>query len=78
MLCVRRVRDADEAVQVANSTSFGLGASVFSSDRQTAREVAGRLRCGMVSLNDFATTYMCQVSPWSRHLKSPAPERPVT
>ena len=61
LLCVRRVRDADEAVRVANSTAFGLGASVFTSDRRMARDVAGRLRCGMVSLNDFATTYMCQV-----------------
>ncbi len=49
-LVVTRVRDIDEAVARANSSVFGLGASVFS--RRRGREIAGRLRVGMVSVND--------------------------
>jgi acyl-CoA reductase-like NAD-dependent aldehyde dehydrogenase len=43
------VPDADEAVRRANATGYGLGAAVFS--RARGEEIAGRLRCGMVSIN---------------------------
>ncbi|WP_239381765.1 aldehyde dehydrogenase family protein [Frankia sp. CIT1] len=49
-LVVTRVRDLDEAVARANSSVFGLGASVFS--RRRGREIADRLRVGMVSVNN--------------------------
>ena len=48
---VYRVKDADEAVELANSSSFGLGGVVFSSDPDKAREVADRLDTGMVWIN---------------------------
>ena len=46
---VNRVRDMDEAVERANASRYGLGASVFA--RKRGHEVARRLRCGMVSVN---------------------------
>ncbi|MDD7942147.1 aldehyde dehydrogenase family protein [Actinomycetospora lutea] len=46
---VNRVRDIDEAVERANASRYGLGASVFA--RQRGHEVARRLRAGMVSVN---------------------------
>ncbi|WP_322762977.1 aldehyde dehydrogenase family protein [Frankia sp. Cr2] len=49
-LVVTRVRDIDEAVAKANSGVFGLGAAVFS--RRHGREIADRLRVGMVSVNN--------------------------
>ncbi len=48
---VYKVRDADEAVQLANDTEFGLGATVFSGDVDKAREVAERIEAGMVWIN---------------------------
>ncbi|MEU4803683.1 aldehyde dehydrogenase family protein [Actinosynnema sp. NPDC023587] len=48
-LVVTRVADADEAVRRANSSPYGLGATVFSRNR--GEELADRLRCGMVSVN---------------------------
>ncbi|SNS03393.1 succinate-semialdehyde dehydrogenase / glutarate-semialdehyde dehydrogenase [Geodermatophilus pulveris] len=48
---VYRVRDADEAVQLANDSDFGLGATVMSSDLDRARSVAERLEAGMVWIN---------------------------
>ncbi|MEJ2885593.1 aldehyde dehydrogenase family protein [Actinomycetospora aeridis] len=46
---VNRVRDIDEAVERANASRYGLGASVFATKR--GHEVARRLRAGMVSVN---------------------------
>jgi len=46
---VNRVRDLDEAVERANDSRYGLGASVFAKRR--GYEVARRLRVGMVSVN---------------------------
>ena len=48
---VYRVADPDEAVELANSSAFGLGGSVFSSDQQVAMDVADRLDVGMVWIN---------------------------
>ena len=43
--------DEDEAVAIANDTSYGLAGMVSSSDPERARAVARRLRTGMVHLN---------------------------
>ena len=44
------VRDAEEAVRLANDTPYGLGAAVFGAD-DAAAEVASRLTAGMVGIN---------------------------
>lgn len=49
MVTVKTVANLDEAIQLANGTSFGLGAAVFS--KKDGRRVAAALRCGMVSIN---------------------------
>jgi acyl-CoA reductase-like NAD-dependent aldehyde dehydrogenase len=43
----------EEAIQLANDTEFGLGATVFSRDAQRANYVASRLEAGAVFINDF-------------------------
>jgi succinate-semialdehyde dehydrogenase/glutarate-semialdehyde dehydrogenase len=48
---VYRVKDADEAVALANDSEFGLSAAVYSGDPERAREVADRLESGMVFIN---------------------------
>ncbi len=53
---VHRVRDADEAVELANSSPFGLGGSVFAADVDAAREVASRIESGMVFVNEVTGT----------------------
>ncbi|HEU4642146.1 MAG TPA: aldehyde dehydrogenase family protein [Gemmatimonadaceae bacterium] len=47
-----RVRDADEAVRLANASTFGLSASVWGRDRRRAEAVARRLDAGTVVIND--------------------------
>ncbi|KAF9503068.1 hypothetical protein BS47DRAFT_1374501 [Hydnum rufescens UP504] len=41
------------AVDIANGTRYGLGASVFGPDQQTCKGVTLALECGMVSVHDF-------------------------
>ena len=53
---VYRVKDAEEAVALANSSSYGLGGSVFASDEELARDVAERLDSGMVWINSVTGT----------------------
>ncbi|MEU7641295.1 NAD-dependent succinate-semialdehyde dehydrogenase [Streptomyces sp. NPDC039016] len=48
---VFKVRDEDEAVEVANDTPYGLGSYVFSNDAAQAARVADRLDAGMVFVN---------------------------
>jgi succinate-semialdehyde dehydrogenase/glutarate-semialdehyde dehydrogenase len=48
---VYKVTSPDEAVELANSSSFGLGGAVFSSDETLALDVANRLDVGMAWVN---------------------------
>ncbi|WP_172651404.1 NAD-dependent succinate-semialdehyde dehydrogenase [Rhodococcus opacus] len=53
---VYKVATADEAVELANSSSYGLSGSVWSTDLDGAREVADRLDVGMAFVNEHGTT----------------------
>ena len=64
VMSVMRFGDDAEAVRLANDCPFGLGSAVFSGSGARANAIAARLECGMSSINDFATTYMCQSLPF--------------
>ncbi|MBI2313822.1 MAG: aldehyde dehydrogenase family protein [Betaproteobacteria bacterium] len=46
------VRDSEEALAVANDTSFGLSAALITNDLQKALDLSLRLESGMVHVND--------------------------
>jgi len=48
-----RAEDEADAIRLANHSTYGLGAGVFSSDRDRALNVAGQLQAGNVAINDF-------------------------
>jgi succinate-semialdehyde dehydrogenase/glutarate-semialdehyde dehydrogenase len=48
---VYKVKDEDEAVELANDSDYGLSAVVYSGDADRARQVAQRLESGMVWIN---------------------------
>jgi succinate-semialdehyde dehydrogenase/glutarate-semialdehyde dehydrogenase len=57
------VASEDEAVALANDSDFGLGASVWTSDRSKGERVAGELEAGMVWINDHMFSHgACQCS----------------
>jgi aldehyde dehydrogenase (NAD+) len=51
VLSILTYRDDDHAVEIANDTTYGLHAYVFSSDPARARRVASRLEAGRVAIN---------------------------
>jgi acyl-CoA reductase-like NAD-dependent aldehyde dehydrogenase len=50
----------DEAVALANDTTYGLSASVYAGSAEEAMPVARRLNAGAVSINDGSLTAMVQ------------------
>ena len=54
-LPIIRYSSVDQAVELANSLDVGLGASVWSSDKDAAREVAARITAGTVWINKHGT-----------------------
>jgi acyl-CoA reductase-like NAD-dependent aldehyde dehydrogenase len=56
-LPIMKVRDADEAVRLANDSIYGLGASVFSKDTEKGEAVARRLQSGAANVNDAMINY---------------------
>jgi aldehyde dehydrogenase (NAD+) len=54
-LTVAKVRDAEEALTLANASGYGLAGAVFARSRQRGIELARRMRSGMVSVNSVMT-----------------------
>ncbi|MHC1588546.1 MAG: aldehyde dehydrogenase family protein [Methermicoccaceae archaeon] len=53
VLCVLRYGDEDEAVDIANSTQYGLASGIWSEDRKRALSLARKIRCGTVWINTY-------------------------
>ncbi|HWX45162.1 MAG TPA: aldehyde dehydrogenase family protein [Solirubrobacteraceae bacterium] len=51
-LPIMKVRDADEAVRLANDSPYGLAGSVFSRDTEKGEQIARRVEAGAVCVND--------------------------
>ncbi len=51
---VYSVDSDEEAIELANDTTYGLGGSVFSADEARARSLAERLEVGMANVNSTA------------------------
>ena len=56
-LPIRKVRVSEEAIALANSSPYGLAASVFSKDVARGEAVARRIQAGAVNVNDAMLNY---------------------
>jgi aldehyde dehydrogenase (NAD+) len=54
VLSIIGYRDTEQAIAIANDTSYGLQDYVLSRDRQRAHEVAARIEAGRVLVNTLA------------------------
>ena len=51
VLNVMRMEDLDAAIELANRSPYGNGASIFTCSGKAAREFKHRIKCGMVGIN---------------------------
>ncbi len=64
VVTIYRYTDENEAVRQANATTYGLNASIWSSDLARAEKLADRLEAGNVNVNDgFVATYSAKMTP---------------
>src|SRR3989338_11478255 len=52
----------EEAIKLANDTKYGLGAYVFTKDKNKAKSLASKIDAGMVQINN--TSYILPCSPF--------------
>jgi acyl-CoA reductase-like NAD-dependent aldehyde dehydrogenase len=67
-LPIIRYDDVEQAITAANRLDVGLGASVWSSDTDAARAVAGRLEAGTVWINSHGMVH--PLIPFGGHKRS--------
>lgn len=60
---ILRVKDIDEAIAVANATSYGLSAGVCTNDLRHVHRLVRELRCGTVNVREVPG-YRSEVSPF--------------
>jgi len=68
VISVVTFKDEEEALQMANNTSYGLGSTVYTSDIARALRVAGKLEAGTVGINSAFNT--SPQTPFGGHKQS--------
>jgi acyl-CoA reductase-like NAD-dependent aldehyde dehydrogenase len=58
------VRDEEEALERANDSNFGLGASIWTTDRAKGVRMARRVESGMVWINDHSYSHGAAQTSW--------------
>jgi succinate-semialdehyde dehydrogenase/glutarate-semialdehyde dehydrogenase len=61
---VVEVGSEDEAIELANDSAFGLGASVWTADRERGERIAHRLQAGMAWVNDHMYSHGACACSW--------------
>ena len=54
---VMKVRDVEQAIELANDTTYGLGSSVFAGDPAEGERIARRIEAGHCNVNDVLVNY---------------------
>jgi acyl-CoA reductase-like NAD-dependent aldehyde dehydrogenase len=63
-LPIMKVRDAEEALRLANDTRYGLNSSVWTRDIPKGEEIANRIEAGSTCVNDANTNYAAADLPF--------------
>ena len=74
IMAIRVVRDAAEALQLANDSEFSLSASIWTRNLEGGKRIARDLRAGVVMVNDLISAFAiaeaphggCGLSGWGR------------
>ncbi len=57
VVCINKFSDADEAVELANNSDFGLAASIWTQDKAKAEDLARRINAGTIWINTYGMFY---------------------
>ncbi len=57
LAAIHRVKNIDTLVQIANATSYGLGASIWSKDELFAMQLAKRIEAGNIYINQMVKSH---------------------
>lgn len=61
---VMKYSDDEEAIAFANDSDLGLTASVWSSDRKKAEQIAKKIKAGAITINDHLMSHGLAETPW--------------
>jgi acyl-CoA reductase-like NAD-dependent aldehyde dehydrogenase len=64
ILAVKKVKDEEEALRLANDSEYGLNGNVWTTDREKGQRLAEQMETGGVCVNDMALTYGVPVAPF--------------
>ena len=62
VVAIYRFNDVEDAITAANDSEYGLNASIWTRDWRRGREIAQRIRCGTVNVNE------AYVATWGVHV----------
>ncbi|MAG32222.1 MAG: aldehyde dehydrogenase [Deltaproteobacteria bacterium] len=64
IVAIQKVRDEEEAIELANDSAYGLSGNVWTQDLDRGEALGARIRTGSVSVNDIAVTYGIPEAPF--------------
>ena len=76
VLCLQKFHTEQEAIELANGTTYGLAAGVFSKDIGKALRVVKKIRAGITWVNEFGPVY--NEAPWGGYKQSGIGREPGT
>lgn len=70
IVTVLKFSTVDQAIQMANDTSFGLFGSVWTRNLEKGEEIAKKMTMGTISVNNHVYTYGLPQTPWGGNKNS--------
>jgi len=64
IVAIQKVKDEEEALELANDSDYGLSGNIWTSDLARGARLAERLVTGSVSVNDISVTYGVAEAPF--------------